>query len=162
MVPYMATIAELEDAGLLLPYDPDVEDGEFPSRYIHLAPDFKPWFEIHLPTESSPDRLHLTPYEQAEQKLYDFCMGRPLAYDRDRKILHPQGLHIWSLKAPEVRVFGWMPKRRHFIAVCGELKCRLQSSSDYTPFIERVREFREALPLDMPKFLTGVRPNDIC
>lgn len=158
----MATIAELENGRLLLPYDPDVESDEFPTRYIHMAPDFERWFEDHLPTEPSPGGLGLTPYEQTEQKLYDYCIGRPLSYDRDRKILRPQGLHIWSLKAPEVRLFGWLPKPRHFIAVCGELKCRLLTERDYAPFIERVRAFRDGLPLDSPKFLTGVRPNDIC
>ena len=85
-----------------------------------------------------------------------------MIYARDRRLLDPVGFHTWELRTPDVRVFGWLPARRHFIAVSGEMKRRLKPSSKYTPFIQGVVAFRDALDLDAPKALTGVATHDIC
>jgi hypothetical protein len=162
LVTYMATIAELEATGDLLPYDPDFEADEFPSRWVHLAPVFAKWQETVLPRETSDRGLLISPLEQVEQRLYEYCLGRPMIYDRDRKILEPQSAHVWQIKTPDARLFGWLPARRHFIAVCGEMKSRLLHNDNYKPFIAQVIAFRNALNLNAPKYLTGVFPRDIC
>lgn len=162
MVTYMATIAMLEAAGVLLPYDPDFDEGEFPTRWVHQAPSFPKWMDNILRGEAPDAQRNLSPYEQVEQRLYDYCLGRPLAYDRDRKLLTPAGFSVWELKTTDVRLFGWLPLRRHFIAVCGEMKRNLRTIGSYRPFIDQVVAFRSDLDLDPPKFLPGVSPNDIC
>jgi hypothetical protein len=158
----MATIPALENAGALLSYDPDFEADEFPTRWVHQAPEFVSWLANVLPHELPEGGRISTPYEQVEQRLYEYCLGRPMTYDRDRKVLAPQHHYVWEIKTPDVRLFGWLPAPRHFIAVCGEMKARLAPNAKYKPFIDRVVAFRDNLDLDLPKFLTGVSPNDIC
>jgi len=162
VVTYMATIAILEKTGDLLPYEPDFEANEFPTRWIHQAPSFATWLEITLRAERADAERNLSPYEQVEQLLYSYALGRTMIYARDRRLLTPVGLHVWELKMPDVRLFGWLPQRRHFIAVCGEMKRRLRDNASYRPFLDQVVAFRTALNLDPPKFLTGVQANDIC
>lgn len=97
-----------------------------------------------------------------EQAFYHYAIGRPLFYGRDRRKLDPLMRHVWELKTPDVRIFGWLPKPRHFIAVCGEMRRNLKPAAKYQPHIERVVQFRDALELDHPKFLQGIQANEIC
>ncbi|UYN96676.1 MAG: hypothetical protein KIT25_07025 [Enhydrobacter sp.] len=157
----MATIPILEAKGDLLPYEPDFEHDEFPSRWIHQAPDFPAW--LGKLQEEEPDQpRNLSPFEQVEQLLFDYAVGRPMIYARDRRLLEPVGFHVWEMKTLDVRLFGWLPMRRHLVLVCGEMKRHLKPSSRYKPFVDRVVAFRDKLDLDRPKFLMGVQANDIC
>ncbi|MDP3161036.1 MAG: hypothetical protein Q8N31_13530 [Reyranella sp.] len=159
---YMATIGDLENAGKLIGHDADLESHEFPTRWIHLAPQALAWLTTVLPSESADGGRKISPYEQVEQIFYEYVIGRPMAYARDRKKLNPVGYHVWEFKTPDARLFGWLPKRRHFIVVCGQMKRHLTNNKDYAPYVEKVVHFRSTLDLDEPKFLTGVLPNDIC
>ena len=102
-----------------------------------------------------------SPLEQAEQILYDFAIGRPLAYGSSYHPLDPQASYVWELKTPDIRLFGWFPKRRHLVIVCWELKDNLKKHSEYAPYVKRVTAFRDALDLDEPKAVTGVSRNDV-
>lgn len=157
----MATIAMLEAAGHLLEFEPDLEEGEFPSRWVHQAPCFPAWFES-LKNETPDAPRNLSPYEQVEQALYDYCMGKPLIYDRDRRRLDPQLFGVWEFKTADVRVFGWLPQKRHFIAHHVAMRRDLKPASKYDQHRNDVVAFRDALDLDHPKFLTGLVPRDIC
>jgi hypothetical protein len=98
---------------------------------------------------------------QAEQICYDYVLGRPLAYSVDYRKLDPLTSHVWELKTPDVRIFGWFSLKRNFVAVCGSLKKGVPKYKKYEPFIRAVTDFRAALDLDEPKAITGVNHNDV-
>jgi hypothetical protein len=156
----MATLEHLADTDQLIRHEPDLEDGEFAERYVYFAPDCDTtWAAL-----AEIDKLHgrnRTPHEQAEQLLYNFAIGRRLAYGSTYHPLDPYSLHVWGLKTPDIRLFGWFPKRRHFIIVCWELKGSIVNFSAYAPYIHQVVEFRNALDLDEPKAVTAVRQNEV-
>ncbi|HJU19996.1 MAG TPA: hypothetical protein VJ770_26385 [Stellaceae bacterium] len=157
----MATLEHLADRDELIRYEPDLESDEFPERYAYFTPDFDTWLAATLAEMGCRHGRNRTPYEQAEQILYDFVIGRRLAYGSAYHPLDPLAYHVWELKTPDLRLFGWFPKRRHFVIVCGELKDNLKKYSDYTPYIQKVISFRNALDLDKPKAVTGVSQNEI-
>lgn len=158
---YMATVEHLVAVGKLKKHVPDLDDDELPERLALLSPEFEAWAQTELKPCPCLGGRFVTPFEQAEQILYEFVVGRPMAYSVHYRKLDPIGLHVWELKTPDVRIFGWFPRKCHFIAVCGELKNRIRRAKDYAPYIQRVLDFRVQLDLDEPKALTGVNHNDI-
>ncbi len=103
----------------------------------------------------------LWPWEQVEQLLFDFVVGRPLSYDTQRKKLDPLTQHVWELKTEDVRLIGWFPRRKCFVAVCGRMKREIQRAKLYAPCINNVGWFRSQLGLDEPKSVVGMRYDDI-
>ena len=104
----------------------------------------------------------LTPAEQVEQIFHDYIIGRTMVYATDRKRLQPDKHYVWEFRTAHVRVFGWLPERRHFVVVNGEIRSRLKKFSDFDPYIQQVVEVRDELNLDEPKYLEGIRANEIC
>jgi hypothetical protein len=157
----MATLEDLENAGALRRYIADLETWELPSRCISCAPSFDVWYANELKAAAKVRGRNLSPFDQVEQFFYDFIIGAPLVYSVDDRKLEPLGLHIWELKPLDVRIFGWVARKGHFIAVAGELKAKLVPSGLYKPFIEGVVNYRNSLPLDEPKSITGLQYSDV-
>ena len=157
----MATLEQLEAGGHLHRYDAALESWEMPDRYVTHTTDWDTWFEQQLKQVAAKRGRNLSPYEQVEQILYDFVTGRPMAYGVDYKKLEPIGQNVWELKTPDVRVFGWLVRKRHFVAVCGDLKDNLTTMKAYRPHVKTVFEFRNTLDLDPPKAVLGVVANDV-
>lgn len=157
----MSTLAQLADLKKLKKHEPDMERDEFPDRHAYLSLEASAWMEATLVSERRDRGRDLTPYEQVDQMLYDFIIGRPLAYDQQRKKLDPLTQHVWELKTEDVRLIGWFPKRKNFVVVCGQMKRDLPKARLYGPCIRHTIWFRENLDLDEPKSVTGVRYNDI-
>ena len=158
---YMATLEQLAAGGQLIRHEPDFEQWEMPSRFILYPPEFPGWYEGDFKNAPRVRGRNLSPYEQAEQILYEFMLGRPMAYDVDYKKLGPLGQHVWELKTPDVRIFGWFARRRYFVAVRGELKDKIPNAKLYGPYIESVVNFRTALDLDLPKAVTEIAKDAI-
>jgi hypothetical protein len=156
----MATLEHLADTDKLIRHDADLDNDEFAERNVYFAPEF----DAQWPTLAAVGRVHgrnRTPYEQAEQLLYEFITGRRLAYGSTYHPLDPYASHVWGLKTPDVRLFGWFPKRRHLVIVCREFKDNLKKFSAYAPYIQQVVEFRNTLDLDEPKAVAGVSENEV-
>lgn len=126
-----------------------------PCRYIYAAPGFASWFQDVLPTLPTNRGRNLSPPEQVNEGFYEFVVGHEMIYGEDCRKLEPVGEHVWELKTTDVRVFGWFPRRSTFVAVAGAMKKNLKKFKNYQPFIASVVTFRDALPLDDPKLLTG-------
>lgn len=157
----MATLEHLVAAGKLKKHDPDLDDDELPTRIALFTPEFDTWLVTTLVNAPKDRNRNLRPFEQAEQILFDFAIGRPMAYGLHYRKLDPLAQHVWELKTEDVRLFGWFPQRAHFIAVCGSLKNAIRKARDYAPFIQKVIDFRTALELDEPKAITGVGHDDV-
>ena len=134
--------------------------GEFEERQISLAPDGVVWLTTILPTETADAGRKITPLEQIEQIFHDYITGKVMAYDTQRKRLEPDANFVWEFKTPDVRVFGWLPRKRHFIVVTGQMKRNLKPRKLYKSYIQQVVAFRDGLKLDPPKQLEGIRQNE--
>lgn len=157
----MATLGYLADSGQLIRHTADLEGHEQPVRLVYFAPEFAVWLSADLRGRKRDRARDLSPLEQVEQALYDFVIGRPLAYGRDCRKLDPLTADIWELKTEDVRIVGWAPRPACFIAVCGCMKKDLPKFKDYAPLIQAARDFREALDLDPPKAMQGVVLNEV-
>lgn len=161
LLAYMATIQKLIELGKLIPYETELDIGEFADRAISFSPSGVKWFTEVLSKEVAYG-VDMTPAEQVEGIFHDYITGRVMVYSRDRKRLRPDSYSAWEMITPHVRIFGWLPRKRHFVVVAGEMKRRLQRHNLYKPFIAQVVDFRRSLDLDEPKHLEGVQPNEIC
>ncbi|HZL59844.1 MAG TPA: hypothetical protein VFC38_09090 [Stellaceae bacterium] len=157
----MATLEHLVASGKLRKHEPELDDGEMPEGIICLSPECDAWLSNHLIGTPRFSGRKLTAYDQVDQILYDFVIGRPMAYSVHYRKLEPVGSHVWELKTVDVRLFGWFCKKGHFVVVCGSLKNKLRKNKNYAPFIAKVIAFRKALDLDEPKAITGTNHNDI-
>lgn len=164
----MATLEELIKQGLLREHTPDMEQWEMPERHLYLTTEFGVWRETVLEPAARLRGRNLVPYEQVEQLFYEYVLGKPMAYSVGYRKLDPHGQHIWELKTEDMRVFGWFVKKKYFVATSGEFKDKLSREKQkvstnklYKPFIEGVWNFREALDLDQPKFISGIAYHDI-
>ena len=59
----------------------------------------------------------LWPWEQVEQLLFDFVVGRPLSYDTQRKKLDPLTQHVWELKTEDCTLNRVVPAQK--VLCCG-------------------------------------------
>lgn len=157
----MATPVHPCGQGVLIRYEAELEPEVLPERVIHLTPQFQKWLEHALPKERRDRGRQLSPIEQVEEIFRHFILGRPMGYDVHRKLLDPVGLGVWEIKTVDVRMLGWFPCHRTFIAAVGVMKRMLPRRRDYRPHIDAVVAIRNGLDLDEPKFLTGVRVDDI-
>jgi hypothetical protein len=157
----MATLEHLVATGRLLQHAPDLEDSEQVERVLYLAPEFDEWLGTTLYALGRKQGRNRTPYEQAEQMLYEYVIGRRLAYGTGFHPLDPLAAHVWEVKTPDVRLFGWFARRSHMILVCGDLKDHLRTHAAYAPYVARVLAYRNALDLDEPKAVVGVRHNEV-
>ncbi len=157
----MATLAHLVATGNLAAHEPDLDDDELPDRAVYFAPAFDAGFGAQLVSVGCLHGRKITPYEQVEQILYEFIIGRPMTYGIHYRKLDPVMSHVWELKTPDVRLFGWFPRKSNIVIVCGDLKDNLTNFKSYAPFIAQVVAFRDVLDLDEPKAITGVRHNEV-
>lgn len=157
----MTTLAQLVDLGKLKKHEPELERDEFPDRHVYLSREVYAWMEATLRLAPRDRGRDLLPYEQVDQLLFDFVIGRPLVYDVQRKKLEPITQHVWELKTEDVRLIGWFPRRKSFVIVCGRMKRELPNAKLYAPCIRHVVWFRDSLGLDEPRSVTGVRYNDV-
>lgn len=157
----MATLNDLVEVGALVRHDPDLDPRELHNRVVFVAPDFYVNdLEVLKGAERKRGR-NLSPYEQVDQVLYEYVIGRPMAYDLNRKKLEPQAHHVWEFKTQDVRLVGWFVKRANFVIVRGELKDNLTTNSAYAPLVKDTVIFRNNLDLDPPKFTREVRHGKI-
>jgi hypothetical protein len=151
----MATLEQLESGGQISRHDAELETWELSKRMISFTSNFGKWLS-QLKSAPKKRGRTLTPFEEINQSFFAFVMGKPMAFGVDYRKLEPHGNHVWEFKTLEMRVFGWFPRKAHFLAVCGEFKDNLPNNKAYKPFIEQVIKFREALALDEPKAILGV------
>jgi len=157
----MATLATLATSGAIIQHDPDLEADEQPVRFAYASPAAHVWCRTVLPGMARDRGRNETPFEQVEQVLFEFTVGRPMAYDVTYKKLDPLGQHVWELKTVDVRLIGWFARKGCFVIVCAEMKRQLRQARLYRPLIDATVAFRASLDLDPPKEITGVRHHDV-
>ena len=79
-------------------------------------------------------------------------------YDRMFKDLIPDKDEVWEMKTVDLRIFGWIYRPRIFIAVFGDyadLYKGRNSTKSYADALRKVKNARDGLDLDEPKFRGG-------
>ncbi len=158
----MATVLELDAAGSLFRFDPDLEQGIQELRCIYVSPRLKRWIDNDLPTLESTWKIELSPQEQFQAFFEEvFCPGEPLTYDWHFKPLTHVGDGIWELKTADLRIFGWFSAQDCFIGSAANLTDLVKRHRLYRGYAEEAVRFRDQLDLDPPKFIPGDNPHAV-
>jgi hypothetical protein len=163
----MATIAELEIAGRLSKLDPALDPDEQELRLLHMSEKLAKWLQEVLPTLVPTEWLtELTPAQQLDALIADYAAGLPLVFGKqfkpfESKPLKSIGDGVWYLKTTDIRIFGWFRARDCFVGVVPDTAERTKLYGLYEGYRGEVVRFRDALPLDEPKFIPGDDPDAV-
>jgi hypothetical protein len=164
----MATIARLVEDEIVVRIDVEL-DGKLPWRSIYAypanggAPNYVVnWLRNTLPTlASSAIGADDTPEEQLYALLELYMVGERLNLDM-YKVLRPSADGVWELRTTDTRVFGWFYRRDCFIAVFADETERLHKYEGlHSSYRAEIVRLRKALDIDAPKFIAGVKENDV-
>ena len=138
----------LVKAGRLRRYDLADDDDRQPHRSLYLAPDLAAWINGPLAQCHIPRRA-IAPVEQVTDFM-DRFVGEPVMHINDFQQIKPTGAHVYEMKTTDVRIYGWFPAARLFIAVEGALKADTKTAGTVTAIRKRVEVFRSGLALPSP------------
>lgn len=152
----MATLAELATSGKLVRLGGGLLPLEQVQGRIFAYPHVIEWFENELPAlESEMGDGRQTPTEQLDDLLHDFVVGRNMAYWERSHSMQPEEHGVWELKTPDLRMFGWFNLRLTFVIAEIDTAYRCKLHGLYPGYRGSVLRRRDALDLDLPKFITG-------
>ncbi|RUW98318.1 MAG: hypothetical protein EOS71_00400 [Mesorhizobium sp.] len=134
---------------------------EFPDRSIYGFPGFYDWLGGPLLRATAFDPINIAPRHQAAALFRDFISGKPLNVGRTFKRMRPKEADVFELVTPDVRIFGWFPKKNVFVAVAGDLMENTHGHDLYPGYRDMVVHERNNLDLDEPKWLQGVGEDDV-
>ncbi len=157
----MATLAELDRDGSIHKLELDLPNRGQPERLFFASPRLRDWLRGGLLKVASEWNVEISPDEQVADLLEEFCGGSELAAGRRFHILHPGEKGVWELKTPDVRVFGWFVHRDCFVGYVGDSAKRVKQHGLYTGYVGETVRFRDALPLDPPKFVADEDPHAV-
>ena len=157
----MATIAQLEAAGLLFKLDPALDVDEQELRLFHTSPRLSDRLQNVLPTSGSSWDIENSPAEQLDALIAVYASGLPLTYGWQFKPIRPIGDGVWELKTADLRIFGWFAARDCLIGVVADTKEHIREHTLYPGYRGEVTRFRAALELNAPKFIPGDDPNAV-
>lgn len=157
----MATLAELDLAGDLWKVDLELAPDEQELRLVYASPRLKTWLTETLPQLGSTWAIEITPQEQVDALLVDFCLGEEIVYERMFRNIRPVGDGVWELKTADIRIFGWFCCKDVFVGHCADTAERIKEYNLYYGYRGEVVRFRDELGLDSPKFVPGEDPNAV-
>jgi hypothetical protein len=164
----MATAAKLHQLaqlGELRKYSWSMARGQQVRRVLYTAPTFFEWLGGGL--LAVPKVGVLNPAQELRNLFQQFVLGVDMAPLRQLARIRPteagrwETHGVWEMRSLALRVFGWAPCENHFIAVEGAAVGACKDHELYQGFRGSVIRFRDALPLDTPKFHTGGTVQDV-
>lgn len=157
----MATVLELVLVQKLFKVDAALEPTEQEWRMVHASPRFKERLDDDLLHWESQWQQELSPAQQLDALLEQFCSGETLTYEwRFRPLNHIKD-GIWELKTPDLRIFGWFWKIDCFIASAIDTAFKVKSYNLYAGYAGEAERFRDQLDLNEPKFVPGENPHAV-
>ena len=104
----------------------------------------------------------IAPRQQAASILKQYITGKPFVGSRMFKRLSPLSDDVWELRTPDLRFFGWIPRKDVFLAVRGDLFVNLKNDATlYEKHRIATKAVRASINHDEPKYLRGAKENDI-
>ena len=133
----MATIATLEGTGRLVRIEIELDGRAQPWRCLYGTPDFIEWLDRVLPNmKTTVVGGEIEPLEQVDAIFHEYVSGEHMDADRRFKKLTCTPDHfVWELKTLDVRIFGWVPVRDHFICTYGDHKDQIELLRKYGRYI---------------------------
>lgn len=124
----MATIPDIIAKGELKPYELPDWEARLPINPLCYTPALEKWIrateELNDPTMKIGGRTML---EHLDQTFCDLrCSDRPAAGNLRRMMPNRHG--IWKLHPPGLRIYGWCPAPRSFVAVTGALESETKTN----------------------------------
>lgn len=160
----MATIAKLVADGKLIPIGGRLRPEELREREMFAYPHVVEWLKTVLPTlepELSLGRAHelphgvQTPIQQVDDLFHDFISGEDLGLYEKAHLMNPDTMYIWELKTIDVRLFGWVYRRRCFILANIDSAARIKERGLYAPYRNDTSRKRDMIDLEEPKYVEG-------
>ncbi len=159
----MATLRMLEDSGVIVRIDPGLEPNELINRCLYGTTDFMQWLENELPNiEYNPMYADLTPMEQVAAMFSEYVTGMNFSTDRRfKKLNRTPSFNVWELKTEDVRIFGWVPQKDHFICACADSAPKIKQHDLYEGYMGQTKRVMDGMDLDEPKYLEGMEYSDV-
>lgn len=159
----MATLKELVSTGILNKIDPGLEPHELESRCLYGTTDFIEWLDNDLTTFThDPIYADMTPMEQVSALFSEFILGINFSTDRRfKKLNRTPSFNVWELKTDDIRIFGWVPQKDHFICAFGDSATVVKDFSMYGAYMAKTKYVIDDLNLNEPKFLEGKEYCDV-
>jgi hypothetical protein len=130
-------------------------------RCIYLSEKLKNWMSNDLPGLAATWQTEITCLEQVAELTETFCAGDELDATTQFHALRPVASGVWELKTGDVRIFGWFPKKDHFVGVVAHDAYRVKLHDLYHGLVGEVVRYRDNLDLDDPKFVAGDNPHAV-
>lgn len=157
----MATLGGLVQAGALQKVEVPLEPGDNVQRLVFGAPPFVRFCAEQLPTlTTGAIGEDSTPAEQVDSILHAYITGETIHYDRQLKCLQPHSDGIVELKTTDVRIFGFVPQKAMFIALCAASKDNIVAANLYPVFMRECRRMRAELGFQPGECVTGENSDD--
>jgi hypothetical protein len=155
----MATLDSLVGKRALIRIAVPLQRGQFHERKIYAYSQAVEWMRNEVP-KMVTGRLEAaqTPAEQLHSVLRQWMSGDPMRYGPMFSDMRPASDHVWEMKTPDLRIFGWIYKPKEFIAVFGDYADDYKEPTKKKLYAEARNEVvkaRDALPLDGNKFAKG-------
>lgn len=161
LLTYMATLIHLTLQNQVFKLEAGLSWREQEDRRIYVFPTVRDWLTNTLPTEASSWNIELSPIEQLDDFLIEFCAGRELMFERQFNPIRHIDNGVWELKMADVRLFGWFHVKDCFICTFGNLAEKVKLHNLYSGYRDQSVLLRNQLALDDPKFVPGENPNDV-
>jgi hypothetical protein len=136
----------------------DLLDVDREVREIFPTPPVGKWLDARLPDVETDGFFEgaLCPVDQAMDLFRRFRTGDMFRGDFAPKPLNPRGRHVWELRTPDLRFFGWFHRVGVFVIAGVATKADLATARlSYSGFVEQTSFLRGQLELEEPKFVDG-------
>jgi hypothetical protein len=151
----MATITQLEKAGVLAKLDAQLSHKQQEFRCFYASQKLVGWLQNDLYAATSQHNLEQTPAEQVDALFEIYCSGGELIYEWTFKDIRPIGSGVWEFKTADVRIFGWFCSVDVFVGVVADFAWRIKKHNLYAGYRDEVLRFIGLLEIDEPKCLMG-------
>jgi hypothetical protein len=155
----MATLTKLLEEKKIIRVQLRLGRGKFDERKLYAYPECLEWMKAAVPKMvTGRVASDFTPAEQLIRRLTQWIVADLMAYNRMLKDMTPRSDEVWELKTPDLRIFGWMYRRREFIAVCGGYADDYKEPTKIRNYADDRRVVvtaRNALCLNGEKFVSG-------
>lgn len=157
----MATLEELVKRRIIHRVRVALPRGCYDDREFYAFPEVMEWLNGPVKSEPAFEPTNVSPAHQAYALLRQFNSGQPLNAGRQFKLMRPAERDVFEFVTPDLRFFGWFPRKDKFIAVAGDFMMRTHGHDLYTGYRDKVVYERDALQLDEPKWTPGATEHDV-
>lgn len=130
-------------------------------RRIFLTPRMMEWISTKLPALDANWAVEIAPDQQLDDLVATFCAGDVLIVGDHFKKLRYVDDGIWTLKTPDLRIFGWFFLRDVYVASNAGQASFIKHHELYEGLRQEAIRTRDLLNLDEPKFIAGNDPNAV-